>query len=180
MVVKVDIQKTRQGLYWTNRWLLDAASPADVTVTMVENIAVREMNFHANTCIAVSARVSDMVPDTDNFYIYPLNFIGEQTDSTEPLPGYVTMRADFGVGPGRPLRKYWRVYIGEGHTTGGVWTSTYVDAVNTQMDLLLAAVPTICDPQGNVAITVAAKSQLQMRQLRRGTRKRTEPVIPLA
>lgn len=180
MVVKLDIQKYRQGLYWTNRWLLDLASPGDVSQAMVLAVASVEQNFHATSVTIVSARVSDMVEGTDNFYIYPLNLVGGISDGGDPLPGYVTFRADMGVGPGRPLRKYWRTYVGESQIVGGVWAPAYVANAQTLLEGLMISVPTICDPQGNQWTSVAVKSNLQMRQLRRGTRKPLTPVIPVS
>jgi hypothetical protein len=180
MVVKVDVQKTRGGLYWTNRWLLALASPADVSNAMVTAICNEEAQLHATTVTIISVRVSDMVEGTDNFFIYPKNIPGTVTDVADPMPGFVTLRCDFGVGPGRPLRKYWRTYVGEGQTTGGVWAPSYVSVATDRMEELLTLVPSICDPQGNVATSVAVKSALQMRQLRRGTRKPLTPVIPVS
>lgn len=179
MVVKLDIQKFRQGLYWTNRYLLDLADPSDVSLEMIEAIANTEGNWHATTVTIVSARVSDMVEGTDNFIVYPLNITGAQLDGGDPIPGFVTLRADFGVGVGRPLRKYWRTYAAEALTSGGNWSNTFVAANQALLVTMLAEVPSICDPQGNRAVSVAVKTNLQMRQLRRGTRKKTQPVIPL-
>jgi hypothetical protein len=180
VVVKVDIQKVRGGMYWTNRWLLNLAGPQLVSQAMVLAIANEESQLHATTVTIISGRVSDMVVGTDNFYIYPMNIPGTIADGGDPLPGWVTLRADFGVGAGRPLRKYWRVYLGENQVVGGVWSPGILLAVKDRMEELLTLVPTICDPQGNEATSVAAKSQLQMRQLRRGTKKRLLPVIPIA
>lgn len=179
MVVKVDIQKVRSAMYWTNRYLLDVDDPGDVSLAMVTEIAEREQNFHASTVTIISARVSDMVEGTDNFYIYPLNLVGSQSDGGEPVAGFITLRVDFGVGPGRPCRKYYRTYVGEDKTTGGSWAATHVAAVQTVMTNMIALIPTLCDPQGNHWVNAAVKSNLQMRQLRRGTRKKLEPVIPL-
>jgi hypothetical protein len=180
VVVKLDIQKFRQGMYWTNRYLLDLADPSSVSSTIVVAIASAEQNFHATSVTIISARASDMVEGTDNFFVFPLNLVGGINDGGEPLPGFITMRADFGVGQGRPLRKYWRTYVGEGQTTGGVWSPAYVSAVQTQVDYLVSSMSIICDPQGNNILNGVAKNQLQMRQLRRGTRKPTQPVIPVS
>lgn len=180
MVVKVDVQKSRGGVFWTNRYLLDLASPADVSYEMAGAIAGHESQFHATTVNFISTRVSDMVPDTDNFYIYPWDFTGALSDGGSPMPGFITMRTDMGVGPGRPLRKYYRTYVGEDRVAGPVWEGAYVTLVKTTLEDLLVEVPTICDPQGNQATYVVAKPPLQMRQLRRGTRKPLTPVIPVS
>jgi len=179
MVVKVDIQKTRGGLYWTNRYLLDVADPADVSDAMLQAIADAEGNWHATTVNFVSARVSDMVPNTDNFRIYPLAQAGAQNDGGNAIPGFVTLRCDMGVGPGRPLRKYYRTYAAQALITNGVYSSTFLSGDTTVMEDLLEAIPSICDPQGNRATSVAFKQQVQMRQLRRGSRKQATPVIPV-
>lgn len=180
MVVKVDVQKTRGGVYWTNRYLLDLASPADVSEAMAFAFVQCEAAFHATDVLFVSSRVSDLVEGTDNFYIYPWSATGGTSNGGTPLPIFVTCRCDIGVGPGRPLRKYWRTFVGEDRIVGSVWETVYRETVQTAIDGLLAAVPTICDPQGNVAISAAVKPALQMRQPRRGTKKPLTPVIPVS
>lgn len=179
MVVKVDVQKQRFGMYWTNRYLLNVASPADVSEAMAWAFGEYESQFHGTSVQFVSIRVSDMVENTDNFYIYPVSYAGVISDGGAALPGYVTTRVDLGVGAGRPLRKYYRTYVGEDKIVGSVWESAYRTLVQTNIAALLALVPTWCDPQGNEATSIAVKLPIQMRQLRRGTKKPLTPVIPL-
>jgi hypothetical protein len=180
MVVKLDVQKVRNGQYWTNRYLLDLADPLDVSVAMVNAFVNAEKPIHGLSVSFVSVRVSDMAEGTDNFIIYPQTGTGGTSDGGAALPGWMTLRADMAVVPGRPLRKYYRTYVGEAQIIGSVWLPQYVSDSLALLTTLLGAVPTWCDPQGNHAQSVVVKTDVQMRQLRRGSKKRETPVIPIA
>lgn len=180
MVVKVDVQKLRGGLYWTNRYLLDLADPLDVSEAMITAIVGVEKVIHGVSVQFVSVRVSDMAEGTDNFIVYPQTGTGATGDGGAPLAGFMTLRADLAVVPGRPLRKYYRVYVGEGQIVGSVWDETYRSSCETQLGDLLEAIPTWCDPAGNHAQNVVVKTAVQMRQLRRGSKRKVTPVIPVS
>lgn len=180
MVVKIDVQKTRSGLFWTNRYLVDVATIGEVTGDMITAITAFEGPIHSTAVSFVSARVSDLEPNTDNFFVVPLSGTGGTSDGGNPIPGFNTLRIDFGVGVGRPLRKYLRVFVGEAQTVGQSWLTDYVTDSQALALSLIDDLPELCDPQGNRAFTVAVKNLIQMRQIRRGSRRRTEPVIPVA
>lgn len=180
MVVKLDTQKIINGQYWTNRYLLDLDGPESVSDAMILSVVASEKVIHSSAVGFVSARVSDDVIGTDNFRIFPLSGVGTQPVTGGTLPGWMTTRVDFGISFGRPCRKYYRSYVGEVAIDGHVWIAEYVASIQTTLTDLLALIPTFCDPQGNHWQSVITKTEAQMRQLRRGSRKKENPVIPVS
>lgn len=182
MVVKLDVQKSLGAgqMYWTNRYLLDYADPSAVPSGEFNAIVAGERAMHSNLVQFVSLRISDIVEGTDNYIVWPLTGTGGVIPTGNPLPGWVTYRVDFGFGAGRPGRKYYRVYVGEGQQNGNVWETSYRGDVQALMNTMIAAAPSICSPDGVNVITAVAKNELQMRQLRRGTKRPLTPVIPVA
>jgi hypothetical protein len=178
-IFNVDVQKTRGGIYWTNRYQLVRDEPG-LTPAEVAAFRFAEGPIHATTVQFVSLRISDAVPDTDNFTVYPLTGTGGTADGGTPLPGFCTLRVDIPVGFGRPCRKYYRTYVGENQSNGTTWIPEYVSDSQALMNTLQSTVAGLCDPQGNLWGTPVVKNTVQMRQLRRGTRRPLTPVIPVA
>lgn len=178
-VFKVDIQKSRGGIFWTNRYLVETATLSAAAET-IEPIFEAEQLFHALDCQFVSGRASDNVPANDQFIIVPLSGGGAITVSGNPLPGFNCVRVDFSTGIGRPCRKYYRTYVGEAEAAGYTWALDYYNIVSGAMLDLLANVPQLCDPGGEILSSQATQVPIQMRQLRRGSKRKVTPVIPVA
>lgn len=85
-----------------------------------------------------------------------------------------------GIATGRPCRKYYRTYVGEDRSTGQNWEATYVTDSQAALTTQLSFLDVLCDPQGNPVISYLVKVPIQMRQLRRGSKRRITPVIPIA
>lgn len=180
MVVKLDVQKTTANIFWTNRYLLDFATIGEVTLAMITDIVNGEKAVHSPSVQFVSARVSDMIEGTDNFIVYPWTGTGAAAGTGGNVPGYCTLRLDAGVGVGRPCRKYYRVYVATSATDGPNWQASYRNSCATALATMMSQVPALCDPQGNHWVNTAVKLQIQMRQIRRGSRRRETPVIPIS
>lgn len=172
---KVDIQKLYEGEFWTNRYIVNT-SDIETAANVGAAIANFERNIHSSAVSFDRYRVSDNVPNTDVFYSFPLIGFGELQSASDPLPLFNVLRVDFGVGPGRPSRKYFRVGLGATWVQGSEWHTDLITAAQTFGSDLLG-LGALVDPQGTPWISVAARRSIGMRQLRRGTRQRTQPVI---
>lgn len=172
----VDIEKSLNTEFWTNRYLVDVE-----TLLAAKNAAdalyLAEQKFHYSVVNFTRHRVRDIDPQVDSFITTPLGGSGALTlPGTGYLPLYNTVRVDFPAGNGRPSRKYYRCPVPEQEQVNGVLvTGTLVNALNLGLsDMLL--VP-LADPQATVIGLGIVQLPVQMRQLRRGSRRRTEPIL---
>lgn len=172
---KVDIEKVLGGEYWTNRYLVNAASLEDAAVTAA-GLVDAERPLHLPSVLFTKRRVSDMAPDTSEFIVTPLNLNGTRTGTSgEVLALFNTLRVDFPAGFGRPSRKYFRGCLTEADINGANIAGSSLSYMQGKVNLF--AVLPLVDPQGALLGLGVAKSALQMRQIRRGTRRRAQPII---
>lgn len=176
----LDVQKTFRGLFFTNRYILNLSSvsaggtAADAIIAAERAITIPDVDF-------TSYRISDMVPGTDTFVVVPINESGERVVLTQALPLFDVLRVDFGTGIGRPSRKYLRGVLAEGDQENyGELLAASLAEFQTNYANAVLAVPEYVDVDGQEFVSAAPFSRVAMRQLRRGSRKRTEPVIPLS
>lgn len=125
------------------------------------------------------ARIDDNVKDTDNYDTVSYNREGEATHSTvELVPLFVVGRVDFDVsGGGSPSRKYLRAVLSEGDISFVSLGATAISRLNAFGDAIVA-IGTICDPQGQLFVDAVVWPAPQMRQLRRGSKKKSTPSSP--
>lgn len=172
---KIDIQKFMLGEYWTNRWLVNADDLLDAQ-DAANDLVTHERFIHSTIIRFDRVRVSDAVQDTDVYVTIPLNVFGNYGFTGENLPLFNVLRADFNVAVGRPCRKYWRVGLSETYVVGSQIAESVITDVNNVIASIVA-LGRVVDPQGNVVTGGSAFPAVQMRQLRRGSRRRTNPVI---
>lgn len=172
---KIDIQKFCLGEYWTNRWLVVAEDLADAQ-DVANDLVTQERFIHSGIIRFDRVRVSDAVQDTDVYVTIPLNVYGNYPLTGENLPLFNVLRADFNVAVGRPCRKYWRIGLSENYVAGSQIAASVIGDANNVI-AAIAALGRVVDPQGNVVTGGSAFPGVQMRQLRRGSRRRTKPVI---
>lgn len=172
---QLDIEKSYQGEFWTNRYILEAT---DVNATLgTANIIVdAEQDVHNNIINFTKYRVSDIVKGTDNYVIVPINSVGGRVSVGSILPLFNVARVDFGVGIGRPSRKYLRIGFTEADIDGSVIVPALVTALQNY-GALLVSLAQFVDVDAQPITSSAVVGTLQMRQLRRGSRRRTQPVI---
>jgi hypothetical protein len=180
MLVSLDIQKYLRGEYWTNRYILDIAStsagsvPAGQIVTAERSITIVDVQF-------VSYRISSIATGDDDYVVVPLETPGQRAISTQALPLFDVLRVDFGVGQGRPSRKYLRGVLSEQDQTNyGELEASAQTFFSTNYGQPVAAVPEYVDVDGQPILTSSVFKSVGMRQLRRGTKRRLQPIIPLA
>lgn len=174
-IFKVDIEKSLEGEYWTNRYLVLADDLA-TAVIHAQDIKSVERNIHATEVLFTKYRVSDTSVGTDVYVTFPVNDNGLSSHSSPLLPLFNVLRVDMVVPVGRPSRKYYRGILSEGSSTFNTIDSGSLGGYNTAL-LDLLDLP-ICDPQGSLITGYIAWPSVGMRQLRRGTRRRATPVIP--
>lgn len=178
-MIKLDIEKQLLGEYWTNRYFLDFTDPAAALIAGA-NIAGYEQAIHMENVLFTKYVVSDVDPSTDNYYSVPLNVYGDRSygGTVNFLPLFNVARVDFAAGAGRPSRKYLRLPLTEGDTETGALSSALIALINTEYVAPLVALATFVDVDGTAIEGGTVFPQIGMRQLRRGTRRRTTPILP--
>lgn len=157
--------------YWTNVYHVIAADLTEAS-THANSIATHELALYTADITLTKVRVDDMNPLTDQFLTTVRNAAGTRTTATgEGVVLFVVGRVDFSVADfGRPCRKYIRGLY-EVDVVGMNLSTEYLGLLNTYANAL-EALP-ICDPAGKDITTGEAFPQVAMRQLRRGSKKRS-------
>ena len=173
----LDIEKQSGTEFWTNRYILSNPSIESAILT-ANAILLIEQAVHSENVLFTKYRVSDLDPDTDAFVIVPIGEVGDRPTVGDVLPLFNVARVDFPAGIGRPSRKYLRLPIFEGDQANGTLTPTMVAFVNTNYGTPLGDIDEFVDVDGEPLGSGICQPQVGMRQLRRGSRRRTTPVIP--
>lgn len=174
---QVDIEKEYRGEYWTNRYIIQVAD-VDAGMIVAQNIVLYERSAHLAVVNFHRVRVSDMVQGTDLYRVEPLNTQGTlAVDASGWLPLWNVVRVDFGVATGRPSRKYLRCPIQESWTVEDSLTPGHIAILRDGYVANMVALPEYVDVDGQPIINGAVIPKVAMRQLRRGSRRRTLPVL---
>jgi hypothetical protein len=174
----LDIEKVLAGEYWTNRYILNSASPPDPFTGPVNAILAAERSITADEVQFTKLRVSDNDPGTDVYSIRALNLPGLRTGVfTDLFPLFVTVRVDFTVGTGRPSRKYLRGVLKEGDSVFNAIQQPALDLFQTSYANAVAGVPEYVDVDGQDILSGAVILAPAMRQLRRGSKRKLAPII---
>lgn len=171
----LDIEKSYLTETWTNRYILSNPSIESALLT-AQAIVDAEIAVHASGFTITRYRISDLDPATDTFVIVPVGTPGARTITTL-LPLFNVVRVDFPAGTGRPSRKYLRVGIQETEQSQGVLESTFVSFINTEYGQVLGDIDEYVDVDGEPLGTGICQPNVAMRQLRRGSKRRTTPVL---
>lgn len=174
----VDVEKKLGEEYWTNRYVVEEAT-IQAAVPLAEQITAWERAVHATGVTFTKWRVSDRVPNTDVFITLALNQPGLwNPGAVEFLPLFNVVRVDFSTGVGRPSRKYLRCPIPEGQQQDGTLIPSMITFVNNSYATPLATAAWYVDVDGEAIIQGQTWPFVGMRQLRRGSKRRLQPVIP--
>lgn len=180
---QIDIEKNLGNEYWTNVYHVWAESLA-VAVTASAQITAKEQLFHYNVVSFVKARVRTKQTGDDIFSNYPIGAVGSVSLSTNQLlPLFNTVRVDWPTAQGRPSRKYYRGCLAEAYADADFTiNSTLVTLVNNSLAPLCTKTVAVdgyflCDVDGQAILSAVTQKPVQMRQLRRSRRKRTQPVF---
>lgn len=172
-----DIQKRVGGEYWTNRYVL-AGEGITPLVAVANQIVAAEKAVHYAAVEFVSLRVSDTNPATDAYVTQPIGGTGAiSMTGITLMPLFVVVRVEFGAELGRPSRKYLRGCLSEGDVTFNDISSARALFIFDNYGQTLRDLPQFVDVDGQQLITATVVPQVGMRQLRRGSKRKTQPVI---
>lgn len=169
----VDVEKRLSSEFWSNRYIVRATSLA-LAQTFAGTIVAVEGQIHSSLVTFTRYRVSTVDQNDENYVIIPLNAQGQRTTS-QLLPLFNTLRVDIVPTSGRPSRKFYRGVLQEDDINGDAVINTFSAFIdNFVNDLIITETgPQIVDPQDTVFTDANIHPFVQMRQLRRSRRKRT-------
>lgn len=175
--ITIQFYNNLAGRYWTNRYFTsdDWTAAGD---TMDALVAAHRAILYDNNVIT-NIRVDDNVEETDNYDTVAVNLPGLRSGGGFALlPLFNVARVDFDVtGGGRPSRKYLRGCLAEGDASFTGLEAAMVTQLNTFGDALIA-IGTLVDPQGQAFLDAVPWPFVQMRQLKRGSKKKIIPSSP--
>jgi hypothetical protein len=168
-----DIEKMYLGEYWTNRYIIAAASLVDAA-TVASQIVGAERAIHMLQVLFTRYRVSDGAPNTDVYQVNNLNSYGTVDAETQYiLPLFNVCRCDFNVaGGGRPSRKYLRGVYSEADISYNSVNAAKVAAIQTNFVNPLVALAGYVDVDGQEIVAGSVYPQVAMRQLRRASKRK--------
>lgn len=178
-VGQIDVEKSFSGEFWTNRYLCDIPPGDSASLTFMSAIVNIEKTLYPSAVIITKARHSTLTPNDDAYQIVVYNIPGTRPGVivTDLLPLFNVARVDFTAGLGRPSRKYLRAALTETDISAQAITSTQITYINTNYVTPMLALTHWVDPQGEAFLVGSVSAPVGMRQLRRGSRRRTEPVL---
>lgn len=162
------------GEYWTNVYWATGATVDDFTAD-VNAIVAAERPLYPTWVTVTKVRVDDGQPNTDVYRTYVRNEAGTRTAiSGDSLPLFVTARVDFSASMGRPSRKYIRSFLTENDTTMTAIAAAALTMLQTYGDAIVATAAVV-DVDGQEFTGAVPYTAPQMRQLRRGSKKKVTP-----
>lgn len=180
-VFQLDLQKEFLGHFWTNRYFVLADDLADAFNARTD-LTAGEQDIHTSNVRITKVRASTLTENDGVFLSETLNVAGTLSSSGNGLPLFNVVRVDWSAGTTRPARKFYRSLLATGEVGSAFqWTSGVVGTIQAALEAMQDALSTIGLPlvnrQGTVLGTPIVKLDIAMRQLRRGTRRQTEPII---
>lgn len=175
---QVDIQKTHpaSSRFWTNRYIVNAAT-LQAAASVAQQIRSVEAQVLLDAFGIDKIRTSDMVEGTDQFIIDDTLIVGNRPTTGEWLPLFCVARVDFSAGSGRPSRKYLRGVLLEADQANGALTAAARTFINDNYSSDMLAIPEFVDVDGEAFITAGVNQNVGQRQLRRGSRRSTTPIL---
>lgn len=174
----VQIQKFLFNEYWINRYIVNA-DDIGLAADVADDIVEVERSLHIVGVDFTSYRVSDNIPDNDQFIVKQLGVLGTRpSGGGQLMPLFCCFRVDFSVGIGRPSRKYLRGCMLESDQDAGTVIAGSVASVNTLYTTPMLTIGNYVDVDGQAFVAGACNTKVGMHQLRRGSRRRTTPIIP--
>lgn len=170
----IDIEKRLGSEFWSNRYLFSDLGEIDVA-TMAADLVENEREIHADLVTFTRYRYSALAEGDERYTIVPVNQPGLRTGQGTLLPLFNTLRYDLTANVGRPSRKFYRGVLGEGDINGdAVTTAPFVaNAIALSTFFAEGIGNGLVDPQGGLLTGISIYPFVQMRQLRRSRRRRT-------
>lgn len=180
-IYQIDIEKSltpagANTVYWTNVYHVNQSDMSGAT-TVGQSIVALEKAIHATNVSFTKMRVANASPIGGPGSIIPLTGAGARSVAAGFLPLFNVFRVDFNVGGGRPSRKYLRGPVITGDNTSGNVVAGTITLLNNNYIAPLIATNALCDPQGQMFVSGAVYPSIGMRQLRRGSKRKTTSVL---
>jgi len=176
--LRVTIEKflPSQNEYWTNVYWVPTASVGDA-MTIAQQLVTAERAILHPLVTVTKARIDDAVPDSDVGGTVVFNVQGTRDmGGGQLLPLFVVARCDFSViGGGRPSRKYFRGMLGEVDADFMTINNSAKSEIQNYGNAVVVA--GVCDPDEQLFSFAAAYPAPAMRQLRRGSKKKKDPLF---
>lgn len=178
-IFQIDIEKRMGSESWTNVYYVNTPTLADAA-TFGPEIVACERTFHSIFVNFVKLRARDRVIGTDLFFILPMASVGIiNAAAPQILPLFNVLRVDLLVGQGRPSRKYYRVAVDAGALVANMsWATSYtIIAAQNISTLINDNEGILVDTDGQPLLGASVQPVVGMRQLRRGSKRRQQPIL---
>lgn len=174
----MDSEKKFQQEYWSNRYVIEAASLATAVAFADAIRSIEHACTHTFVTLTKYRVSSDNVGD-DVYQITNDNVAGALTYSGSVLPLFNRVRCDFNtVGGGRPSRKYWCPALTENDVNGMVLEASFIEFMEDNYVAPLLSITGYVDVDGQAFSSGSVFPDVAMRQLRRGSKRKLLPIIP--
>jgi hypothetical protein len=178
----VDVEKLLQQEYWTNVYHVEAPS-LDAAVAAGEDLTLMERSFTSNIVQFTRTRVRTATKGDDVYQTITINEAGQlDTGPSQWLPLFNRIRADFTVVGSRPSRKFYATPLMEEWQVNGIVDAAVRNDIQLKLNARITALSQAGTPwvdvDGQPISNATVLAAVAMRQLRRGSRKRKQPVIP--
>lgn len=159
--------------YWTNVYYFDSAAVTN-TATFAQAVVDAERAVHLSQVTITKWRADDNTLGTDEYVTTPVNLPGLRAGAPLDtiLPLFVTGRVDFAASSGRPSRKYLRGVLQESDVSMTSISGASLTALEEYASTM-AGLTGYVDIDGQELVAGSVFPAPQMRQLRRGSKKKT-------
>jgi hypothetical protein len=179
-IYQISIQKSVESRFWTNRYWVNADTISNAQ-DAGDDIVAAEKLIHAAYVDFISMRTSLATEENPSVYLVkPLSGEGGRTVTTV-VPLTVCLRVLLQKGPGRPDVKYYRGCVQASDIADvATFASTFISGLNSGFCEALKDVVGLTTQAGTAYANIQASPRIAQHQLTRGTRKATQPVIPVS
>lgn len=176
-VYRITTQKFLSGEFWTNDYHVNAVSMNEAASVASQCLAAEKLFTH-NSITIQKARVSTTTKGDRVHRIINYNQFGGRVIASALLPLWDCVYVDFPRdGDGEPGAKWYRG-IPLDDCLGAVLSVDIInDTTNALVDLINNADAPLCLPDGTGVLAPAARALIGMHQLRRGSKRRENPII---
>lgn len=175
-VWELSIEKQLLTEYWLNVYHCDVATQAEAK-TVADAIVEAEQAITMGIVTFNKMRIRQVSSAPGPGTVYPIGSNGTLPQSPY-LPLFNVCRIDFAVPVGRPSRKYIKQPIAMSSVSNGQFQPSALTFFQTEYCTPILSIPGICASDGQPFLNAAPIPAVGMRQLRRGTRKKSTPIIP--
>lgn len=174
-VWQIDIQKVFAGEFWTNVYHCQVGSQA-AAKAIAEQIILAESNYSHSGVSFNKYRIARSPRLGQQGTVYQSAEVGK-AGSWQVLPLFNIAMVVFTVEQGRPSRKYLKLPFSTQSISDSRLTTSVIQSINVGYCQVLSAIPELCDESGNSFFSIGVSPVPGMRQLRRGSKRKLQPII---